>query len=100
MKNNPMAVLGSLCFVVLVIVWSAVWTGITLSVTWGWFVAPKFGLPIISIAEAYGLSLIVGIFRNQSKPDDAAKAFAEVAVLAPFKAMLILGVGWIVKIWI
>ncbi len=33
--------------------------GLVLSVLWGWFIVPVFGLPVLGILPAFGVALIV-----------------------------------------
>ncbi len=35
--------------------------GLAISMNWGWFVAGPFGLPPISVAQGYGISILVGL---------------------------------------
>ncbi len=44
--------------------------GLSLSILWGWFIAPKFKAPTLGIVEAMGISLIVGILTAQYIPND------------------------------
>lgn len=40
------------------------WTvvrGALLSLIWGWFVAEKFGLPMLGLVDAIGLSIVVSL---------------------------------------
>ena len=77
-----------------------VWRGYVLSVLWGWFVAPHFALPAISIPIAIGISCMVGLLtmhRSGSEAEQeksAGEKFAValvVSLLAPAIALLI---GW------
>lgn len=80
-----------------------IWGGYVLSVLWGWFVVPAFGVPHIGVAAAIGIGLLVKAItyqpdasksdRNEPHVDKMAKSFA-VAFLVP---LLNLGIGWVVK---
>lgn len=94
------ALVGSLCLLVLVIIWSAFWTGLGLSVMWNWFIAPKFFAPTLGILEAYGVALVVATLRPKRFDPDSAERFAENAIMAPLATGVILATGWVVKIWV
>ena len=84
--------------------WVAAWSGFTLSVLWGWFMLPLFGLPALSIAQAYGLMLVVRVAKGfdtktDKNPDGFAAAMGKSFVLAPFACGLFLLFGWVAKAW-
>jgi Na+(H+)/acetate symporter ActP len=54
-----MFVLFGICAIVALMVASSIWSGYVLSILWGWFIVPTFGLPMLSIPVAIGLALIV-----------------------------------------
>lgn len=54
---------------VIVMVISTMFRGFVLSVLWGWFMVPIFNLPVLAIAPAIGLSVIV-TFLTASLPDE------------------------------
>ena len=56
-------VLAILGFPTLIIV-SSIWRGYVLSILWAWFLVPAFGLPVLSIPSAIGLSLVVSMLTN------------------------------------
>ena len=96
------ALLGGLAAIVLALVWGAAWGGFTLSVLWGWFVVPLFGLPALSIAQAFGLALVVrsanGISSQSEKSkDDLSTAIMKLFLLPPLLSGLLLLLGWVAK---
>lgn len=95
--------LGGFASIVLVLVWAGFWSGLTLSTLWGWFVAPTFGLPTLSIIQSYGLALAFRCMQGMTNKTTGSDGFAmEVAkgiVLPPLLAGLTLGVGWVAKSW-
>lgn len=96
------AVVGVFAVVALSIAWGGFWTGLTLSVLWGWFAVPVFGLPVLTVWQAYGLALIVRTlqrYKVEKNDDGFGIAMAKVLFGAPFIAGLMLGVGWCVKAW-
>ncbi len=92
-----MAVLVALIGLVLIIAIAAVWSGLVLSILWGWFAVPTFGLPPLSIPAAIGVSMIASYLTYQyglkaEDDKDATKALMNVA-LRPLVALM---VGWVV----
>ncbi len=81
----------------------AIWSGYVLTCLWGWFVVPTFALPPLTLAQAIGVSLIVGYLTNQYDPkqendiklDDVGRAVDHV-IFPPAFALL---AGLLVKQW-
>jgi len=74
-----------------------IWRGYALSVLWGWFIAPLFGLPLLSILAAIGICIVSGLVRyryNEAEHD--GKSFKPLCMQFANPAFA-LGVGWIVK---
>lgn len=89
-----------------VLVTSIIVRGFVLSVLWGWFVVPLFGLPVLSIPLAFALVIVAGTLHPtyQSPPkirkqfleeEGTAKRIGDLigAVLGP---LVSLGLGWVV----
>lgn len=97
------AIMGGALLIAIVIVWGAFWTGLTLSALWGWFITPVFGLPALSIAQAYGLALVAWALRgtrHEPKSDDGFGVLvAKCLTTPPFAAGLFMLVGWVAKGW-
>ena len=98
------AVLGGFAALLLSFFWAAAWSGYTLSVLWGWFMVPAFGLPALSVAQAYGLALVVRVAKGfdtktDKNPDGFGAAMGKSFVLAPFACGLFLLFGWVAKAW-
>lgn len=85
-------VLMVLLFVV-VMALAALWEGYVLSVLWGWFIVPQFGLSPLPILLAIGLALTVGLLTKQYVPhnDNDHMIYVYLAV----KPLLFLAAGWI-----
>lgn len=71
---------GNIAASILGLAWSAACTGFTLSVLWKWFVVLNFNLPHLSIADGYGVALILraglGLRDGETKgSEDFADAF-------------------------
>jgi len=74
--------------------------GVVFTVLWEWFIAPVFSLPLLTLGQAIGLTLVASfILLRTSKEDE--RNFNEVVVLAIahniFKAGWFLALGWVVK---
>jgi len=84
---------------------SAMWRGYVLSVLWGWFIVPVFHLPVLSIATAIGLCLIITFLTHQpnSKDDsedsawDSFTSSIRIAFLGPLMALF---AGWILTFFL
>ena len=103
-KENMLAltaVLGILAVTALGFVWS----GFALSILWGWFMVPTFGLAPLSIPSAIGVSMVMGYITHQYQKKNTSDiiVWAGVAdavadtLLRPAMTLL---AGWIVKQWI
>jgi uncharacterized membrane protein SpoIIM required for sporulation len=67
--------------------------GYCLSVLWGWFVVPIFGLPALTIAGALGLALVLNYFLRASKEGGGlTNVFSE--------AVVVLVIGYIFHLFI
>lgn len=100
-NNKGLTCLGLLVFGAVAIVTATVMNGWALSVLWGWFVAPLFGLPEISIPAAIGFALVVSMLTHQEMPSDNERSdftatFAKVIARAIFAPLFAVFVGWIV----
>lgn len=73
------------------------WQGWAAAILWGWFISPTFGVPAISISQAAGIMLVVGLlrFKISGPKDDITWPTKIVAfVIGPPSAVCL---GWIVK---
>ena len=78
---------------------TAIMRGYVLSILWGWFVVPIFGVPQIGIAQAIGVAMVVSLMTHQYVPQKEKDRWMPVitALLTPVFA---LAIGWIVKQWL
>jgi hypothetical protein len=84
-------------FMVVVLIPILLWFGWAVSILWGWFVAPVFGLPAITISQAAGLSLVLSAMRAKlSAPKDETGLALKVLTVVIGPPMAV-GVGWVVK---
>ena len=93
--------LGAIALVIIIVPLSMIMHGWVLSIMWGWFVVPLFGLPALTIPYAIGISAVVGIFKGNStanKDDNktATTKFLEALFVAFVAPLITLGFGWIV----
>ena len=102
-KGCMVAVLSVLGVPVLIAL-SAVTSGWALSILWGWFVVPVFGLPALTIAQAVGVSYVVSFLtRRTAQPNKGEKEHSDVVwgvsvlFIAP---LLTLGIGWIIHLFV
>ena len=101
------AAAGIVSFLVLAIVFGALIQGYVLSKFWAWFIVPKFGLPALSILEAFALmltaKLVTGKAFEVSKEVNKTKSMSEsgkdvLKFLAICGFMLLM--GWILSSFI
>ncbi|MDP1688621.1 MAG: hypothetical protein Q8L47_00620 [bacterium] len=72
--------------------------GLALKLLWGWFMVPIFGLPLISLAEAIGICLIVGFLTSQyiPKKDEENNEALIHSIASPVTAIVF---GWIIHLF-
>jgi hypothetical protein len=90
-------VLAAIFFGGAAIVLEALWSGFVLSVMWKWFIAGAFGLPQIGVAQAIGVSLVVGMLTHQRPRGDGDDDFGEAIAYGLLAPLVVLVAGWIVK---
>lgn len=75
---------------------AAIFNGWVLSILWGWFFVPILGLPVIGVAQAIGIAIVVGYLTHQRRKTQEGDHAEEVAyiVAQPLFALL---AGYIVK---
>lgn len=97
-----MAALGQVFLMLVAIAWGTIVGGYTLSVMWGWFMVPQFGLPGLSLAGAIGVKMVfvavrgVDLIKKESqKPFD--EQMISIFIGLPFVYGVALLMGYIVK---
>ena len=84
----------------------AVYSGWVLSVMWRWFFCHMFGLPVIGIAQAIGITLAVKFLTfqysavNVDREKSGAEKIAEAIAIGFVYPTISLFVGWIVKMFL
>ena len=93
--------MGTFLFTIAIVVINAVWEGFAFSVLWRWFITTTFHVAAISLPQAIGIALIVGLVVptnfTAAEEQDAYKIAKKMLIhvfAAPATAILI---GWIVK---
>jgi len=101
-----MKVVGYIFVTIVAMLVCAFISGFTLSTIWGWFMVPIFGLPSLSIAGAYAVSLVVTTITHQYKVEDYeknTKPYGEqliIAIIFAFaKCFIVLTIGWTIKLF-
>ena len=88
---------------IVVIVLSVIMNGWAISTLWAWFVVPIFALPTLGIAQAIGLSCLVGLFRQSSTNSDKAKDTTDALATALGQALvtpvITVGLGWVIHLF-
>jgi len=100
-ENKALSCVGLIVLFVVAIVASSAMNGWALSVMWGWFVIPVFGLPPLSVVAAIGISMVVRMMTWTGDGDnDSGKSSQEKIITAIAKAfispLITLAIGYIV----
>lgn len=99
-RPSGWAIFGGAIAVTGAVAVSAIIRGLVLSILWGWFVEP-LGIEAIDIAEAIGLSAVVGLLW-QRLPDKGAERlpFAEAFWIGMVGAAAALSMGWVAHLFV
>ena len=79
--------------------------GYVLTILWAWFIIPTFpSMPVLHVVPALGISLMINYLckdGNLDKNEDEDKwvAFSKAIILAIAKPFMVLGIAWIVHLW-
>lgn len=80
--------------------------GWVLTYLWSWFIVPNFGLPELSIVSAIGICMVAGFLTSKytgdikrEKEDDPAKLFGTLFSYMIRMPLVMLGIGWIVHLF-
>ncbi len=100
-----LAIFGGVMGIGLAAVFSSIFNGYVLSVLWGWFMVPTFGVPELSIPAAIGIALVVSYLTHQMidcEKEEKRTFGAEVTksiIIAIVKPLFALFIGWIVNMF-
>jgi len=100
--DTPLGALLLLLVMPLIVVAGGLFNGWVSSTLWGWFAVEQFGLPAVSVTQAWGLALIVTFFRGTPRPLKADLYANEnwVGYLGLYGfGLLVLGIGWCLHAW-
>jgi len=85
-----------------VVVLSTLFNGWVLSILWGWFMVPTFGLPTLSMPQAMGIALVVSYLTYHyngvpAQEKEKTKAEKIISVSMPIlRPLFTLGFGWVI----
>lgn len=91
MTDTGKGVAGCLAIVIM-LPFSAMLNGLALSILWSWFMVPTFHLTAIGVAEAGGISLVIGMVTYHDCATDKDRAwwvFPAIMIARPLMALLI-----------
>ena len=98
-----LAIFGGCLLVVVAVIGGIVVEGLVLSVLWGWFMVPILGVPVLTLAQAYGVSLVFAALQGYREPaqndenTSVAKSLTKLLTIMVFRPALLIGLGWIFK---
>lgn len=92
MNDKTLKTIFEIPAVVLAAVITITWRGYVFTVLWGWFMVSTFKLPPLHLANAVGISLMIGHLTGKANPP---KDFWPGIARHMSAAMLTLAIGWI-----
>lgn len=83
---------------------SAVWHGYVLTKLWAWFIVPIFHLPVLTIAPAIGIVIVLNFLTKTDtsdlkKEDDGKETFFKRVFGSFVQSLFTLIIGWIVTLF-
>ena len=89
---------------VLVIIIATILNGCVLTILWGWFFIPTFGLPPISIAQAMGIGLVINyltyhLVRTPATEESGSDQLKFMAIQAIYRPVTVLAIGWVIHLF-
>jgi hypothetical protein len=98
-----MAIISFIGFIAVSLL-SHILNGFALTVLWGWFIVPVFGLPVLAIVPAIGLALVAGFLTHQVVKTPTGESLSDTLVkcltISLSKPILFLLIGWIVTLFL
>lgn len=98
MENKNEKALVSCIVVLLLLPVHGVVEGWGLAILWKWFVVPVFHLPALSMAQALGLGLVT--YMLCPKPYATKEEAHNRLVTLIFSALVAVGMGWILRLFL
>lgn len=74
--------------------------GFALTVLWGWFIVPAFGVPALRIPYAIGLALVVGMLTHRVRSDNDKPDTVTVLAHGLVMPFVYIAIGWIVRLFV
>ena len=88
----------------LILALSSILRGYVLTWLWLWFIVPVFHLPELGIVQAIGISAVVGFlttkYSNVDESELKKKTFATAVIESFCLSLAILGIGYLVKLFL
>lgn len=94
MKKDDLSAAGctlAILYVPVMLLVAALAHGYALSVLWGWFIVPLFHLPVLTISQALGLGLVVGLLAKEvddSGSTEEDKSIATILISGTIKSLI------------
>lgn len=88
-------ILGAIATMVL----SMIYTGFVFTKLWVWFVIPVFGLPVLTIAQAIGLTIVTRMATIIQIVKDEKEWYEDLILLILYPTFALL-LGWIVQFFL
>lgn len=96
-----METFGKIIAYIIIAVLGTIYGGFVFSKLWIWFVVPIFALPILTLTQAIGLTMVTRLAAMSSLPkDDKDKGLLESALVAVLFYTIILFIGWVVQLFL
>jgi hypothetical protein len=78
----------------------AIFRGWVITYLWGWFIAPLFGLPLLTIPYAIGLTFTARVMLDTGQESKSDGGLTEKFLTSIILSLLLLGVGWIIQLFV
>lgn len=96
-----MKAIGYICCSVILAVYAVLLNGWAFAKLWAWFMVSTFSLPVLSIPQAIGLSLMISYatyqLQEKKEDEDSGALLIKTFFIATFKPLFAIGFGAIVK---
>lgn len=97
-EDKMIVVLGCVGLLAVALV-ATVLHGWALALLWAWFVVPVFGLPTLTYLQAIGLALVFSMFVTTKRSSETKQDTWEGAVASLLTPFLVVGMGWILTMF-
>lgn len=100
-----LAIFGLIPALFLVLALSSILNGWVLSILWGWFISPVFGVPLITVGQAIGLAMVISYLTYQhvdsnTKKEDTTTQYVSIFVALILRPFITLGIAYIVHLFV